>query len=148
MADPRESPSALLALADESFVSVTTFRRDGTPVSAPMWVARDGDRLVLITPQDTGKVKRLRRDPRVELRPCSRRGVVAPDARPVSGVADLSAAPADVAAAKTAIAAKYGLEYRIFMLIERLVRRMRDTPRLAMTVRHAEASGKDAQGGG
>ena len=27
------------ALADEQFVSLTTFRRDGTPVPTPVWIA-------------------------------------------------------------------------------------------------------------
>ena len=63
-----------LDLAGEQFVSLTTFRRDGTPVPTPVWIAQDGDApLVVTTPAGTGKVKRLRHDPRVELRTCNRR---------------------------------------------------------------------------
>jgi hypothetical protein len=58
-----------LGLAGEQFVSVTTFRRDGTPVPTPVWIAQDGDALVVTTPAGTGKVKRLRHDPRVEPAP-------------------------------------------------------------------------------
>ncbi len=47
-------------VAGERFVSLTTFRRDGTPVATPVWIARDGDALVVTTPADSGKVKRLR----------------------------------------------------------------------------------------
>ena len=71
----------LTALAHERFVSLTTYRRDGRGVATPVWVARDGDALVVITPEGTGKLKRLRHTSRVTLRPCDRRGRVAPDGR-------------------------------------------------------------------
>ena len=61
----------------QEFVSLTTFRRTGASVATPVWIAPDGDVLVVTTPVESGKVKRLRPDPRVELRPCSRRGAVA-----------------------------------------------------------------------
>ena len=48
----------LLALADHRFVSLTTFRRSGAPVSTPVWASRDGDLLVVLTPVGSGKVKR------------------------------------------------------------------------------------------
>ena len=64
--------TSLLRLADERFVSLTTFRRSGQPVSTPVWVGRDGDALVVLTPSGSGKVKRLRADPRVEVQACGR----------------------------------------------------------------------------
>jgi len=75
--------TALAALGDERFVSLTTFRRSGEAVSTPVWVGRDGDALVVTTPRDSGKVKRLRSDDRVELRPCSRSGRVADGVAPL-----------------------------------------------------------------
>ncbi|WKK72242.1 hypothetical protein Q0F99_04380 [Rathayibacter oskolensis] len=41
---------ALSALSDESFVSLTTFRRTGAGVSTPVWIARDGAALIVTTP--------------------------------------------------------------------------------------------------
>ena len=70
------SDSAFATLGDEEFLSLTTFRRSGERVSTPMWVARDGDALLMFTPTTSGKVKRLRNDPCVELRPCGRFGRV------------------------------------------------------------------------
>ena len=113
-------PSALAEMADHRFVSLTTFRRTGAPVASPVWIARDGDALVVTTVADSGKVKRLRRDPRVELRPCSRRGVVADDAPSVSAVASIEA-PSD--GAVSALRRKYGLEYRIITTVEKVLRR-------------------------
>ena len=37
------------------YVSLTTFRRTGAPVSAPVWAAPDGDTLVVWTRTDSGK---------------------------------------------------------------------------------------------
>ena len=69
---------ALRDLGDEDFVLLTTLRRCRKPVSTPVWVVRDGDALVVTTPSQSGKVKRLRTNDDVELRPCSRRGTVKP----------------------------------------------------------------------
>ena len=126
-----------LALADHRFVSLTTFRRSGAPVSTPVWVARDGDALVVLTPVGSGKVKRLRSDPRVELRPCGRFGAVADGVPPVPGVADIREAAADVLRARATIRRTYPIESRIVLGIERLielVRRQRRTPRLALHI--------------
>ena len=37
--------SALDDLASGKYLSLTTFRRDGTPVPTPVWLVRDGDAL-------------------------------------------------------------------------------------------------------
>lgn len=115
--------STLDHVAAEEFVSLTTFRRDGSPVAVPVWIARNGDALVVTTPAGTGKVKRLRRDPRVELRACGRRGQVREGAEPVAGLAEVVLPePSDLAALQR----KYGLQYRIGAVVERLVRGRRE----------------------
>ena len=85
----------LHSLGDAKFVSLTTFRRSGERVSTPVWVARDGDALVVTTPEGSGKVKRLRHNPRVEMVPCSRRGRVDEDVEPVAGVVQIRSEPQD-----------------------------------------------------
>jgi hypothetical protein len=115
-------PSTLADLGRHQFVSLTTFRRSGQPVPTPVWIAPDGDALVVTTPADSGKVKRLRHDPRVELRPCTRSGKVAPDAPTVAAVARV--VPTDHRST-TALKEKYRLQYRLIALLERVVRRGR-----------------------
>lgn len=122
------------ALGDQRFLSLTTFRKSGEPVSAPVWVGRDGETLVVTTPANSGKVKRLRNDPRVELRPCGRFGKVKSGAEPVSGVAEIVTAPASQKRPRDLIRKKYGLEYRIVMGIERL-RRSGNEERLILRIR-------------
>jgi uncharacterized protein len=119
----------LLPLADARFVSLTTFRRSGEAVSTPVWVGRDGEALVVLTPADSGKVTRLRHDPRVELRPCGRFGAVADGVEPVAGRAEVREHPDDVERARATIRRTYPLESRLVLGIERLVERLRRRPR-------------------
>ncbi|AZZ56286.1 PPOX class F420-dependent oxidoreductase [Rathayibacter iranicus] len=114
---------ALAALSDASFVSLTTFRKNGVGVSTPVWIARDGDELIVTTPRHSGKVKRLRNDPRVTLVPCDRRGRVADRAAVLEADATIDADTAEVERLGLVFLSKYRLEYRVFMLIERLVSR-------------------------
>lgn len=111
-------------------MSLTTFRRSGAPVATAVWIARDGDDLIVTTPATSGKVKRLRNDPRVEMRPCSRSGHVADDAPTVSGTAEI--AP-DSDGDRQVIRRKYGLEYRVVMFIERLAK-SRQQQRLTLRI--------------
>ena len=119
----------LLLLADARFVSLTTFRRSGEPVSTPVWIGRDGGALVVLTPAGSGKVRRLRHDPRVEIRPCGRFGKVPDGVQPVAATAELREAPADVEQARATIRRTYPLESRIVLGIERLAERLRGRPR-------------------
>ncbi|MFS0700971.1 PPOX class F420-dependent oxidoreductase [Cellulomonas sp. 179-A 4D5 NHS] len=124
---------AFTALGDERFVSLTTFRRSGEPVSTAVWVVREGDELLVTTPDESGKVKRLRHTTRVELRPCSRSGSVPDDAVAVPGDARLVTDPAEVARCSDLFEDRYGLEYRAFMLVERLAAR-RQKPRVIVRI--------------
>ncbi len=128
------TPAALLGLADERFVSLTTFRRSGEAVSTPVWIAADGDHLVVYTPAASGKVKRLRHTARVELRPCDRRGRVADGAPTVAGAATIHDDAEAVERVRVLMVGKYRLEFRIFMAVEAVVRRTRETPRVALHV--------------
>ncbi|PTL72775.1 PPOX class F420-dependent oxidoreductase [Rathayibacter caricis DSM 15933] len=114
---------ALADLAGASFVSLTTFRKTGVGVSTPVWIARDGDDLIVTTPRKSGKVKRLRNDPRVTLVPCDRRGRVQEGAAVVEGTARIVSDEDTVERLGRVFLGKYRLEYRIFMVIERLISR-------------------------
>jgi PPOX class probable F420-dependent enzyme len=61
--------------AAERYISLTTFKRDGTAVSTPVWVVSDdGKRLLVWSAEKTWKVRRLRQDPRVLVAPSNFRG--------------------------------------------------------------------------
>jgi PPOX class probable F420-dependent enzyme len=126
----------LTQLGGERFVSLTTYRGSGAPVPTPMWVVPDGAGLLLSTPDGTGKLKRLRVDPRVTLTPCGRFGRVPRGARAVDGVAEIIRDEQVVDDVAALLLDKYGLEYRIFMLIERLVRH-ENPPRVVLRIKPA-----------
>ena len=115
-------------IAASPFVSLGTYRKNGALVAVPVWVARDGDELVVTSERNTGKVKRLRNDQRVTLRPCSRMGAVEPDAITVEAHGRIAAAATDDAHAEAALRRKYRLQYRLILGFEALVRRVQRKP--------------------
>lgn len=102
------------------YVSLTTFKRNGDAVATPVWIApalpgepfRPGE-LVFVSLADAWKVKRLRRDPRVEVRPCDVRGNVTADAPVYAGSGRVLDAPDAVRATKRALGNKYGQWYHV-----------------------------------
>jgi len=77
--------TAIDTLGSAKYISLTTFRKDGTAVATPVWLARDGGGLIVVTDPDSGKAKRLRSNPSVLVSPCDMRGRVKPDAISVAG---------------------------------------------------------------
>ena len=124
---------AVSALADEKFVSLTTFKKDGGAVASPMWIGRDGDHLFFWTPADSWKAKRAKNNPDVIMAPCSRRGNIRAGAVQVHGVAEVVADPATVERLAGVIRRKYGVEFHIVTFIERLLARGRK-PRLILRI--------------
>ncbi|MFC7303173.1 PPOX class F420-dependent oxidoreductase [Streptomyces monticola] len=100
----------LESLGDARYISLTTYRRDGTGVATPVWVVRDGDELRVWTRSDSWKVKRLRNDPRVLVTACDVRGRVAPDAVTVPGTARLLE-PAAMPRVRKLLSRKYRWQY-------------------------------------
>ena len=50
-----------MALSDEKYIRVTTFKKDGTEVSTPTWVvALDDGKIGFYTSSTSGKAKRAR----------------------------------------------------------------------------------------
>ncbi|HWB37500.1 MAG TPA: PPOX class F420-dependent oxidoreductase [Rugosimonospora sp.] len=76
-------------IARSKYVSLTTYRRDGTPVATPVWHVPRGDELIVVSEAGSWKVKRIRRDARVLVAVCDIRGRVRPDAATVDGTARL-----------------------------------------------------------
>ena len=112
-------PTSLHAVAKARYVSLSTFRKSGEPVSTPMWVAPDTDgTLIISTHIDSWKVKRLANDPRVELRPSGPGGRVKSDAMVVRGTAELIADPSQRDHFVEVLHRKYGLQQRLLAWVE------------------------------
>lgn len=107
-------------LTSERYIRLTTFRRDGTPVPTPVWLAQDGDAVVVITGAGTGKVKRLRHTRRVLVAPFDSRGRVRPGVRDVEASGELVTAPAELDRIAGLVRQRYGLQYTLAALAYRL----------------------------
>lgn len=70
------SHEALAQFANQQYLNLESFKRDGTPVQTPVWFAEDDGVLYIYTLANAWKVKRIRRNPRVRIVPCTMRGNV------------------------------------------------------------------------
>ena len=110
MTDPA---STTRELAEARYVSFVSFRRNGTPVATPVWIAPYGrDELCFTTAGDAAKVKRLANDSRATIQPCDVRGRLRPGTDPVDVTARVVTG-AEFAGVEAAVAHKYGLQYRL-----------------------------------
>ena len=106
-------------LAESRYLSLTTFRRNGMPVATPVWLAPDGDDLVVITGADSGKAKRLRNNSTVLLAPCDSRGRL--KGSQIDGQAQLED-ESGTERVRSLIESRYGWQYRAISLLERVRR--------------------------
>jgi uncharacterized protein len=105
-------------LARRNFALLTTFRKTGQAVPTAVWFVVAGDEKVyFMTGPETGKAKRIRNNPIVQLAPSNPRGK--PQGPAVDARARLlQGTEAD--AARRALTKKYGLQWTIFRFVARL----------------------------
>jgi uncharacterized protein len=56
------------------YVSLESFRRDGTSVATPVWFVTDDSKILVVTDGGSYKVRRIRRNPAVTVAGCSAGG--------------------------------------------------------------------------
>jgi len=76
MNEHRQGTTKLSRYRTQHTVLLTSFRRDGTPVGTPVSIVVDGDRALMRTYRSAWKVKRIRRNPVIEIAPSTFRGKV------------------------------------------------------------------------
>lgn len=105
------------------YVSLTSLKRDGTPVDVAVWIAPLPDgRAGFTTDAGSYKVKRIRNNASVTLRPCDMRGKVAEGAEAVPAIATIAEDGLDHELVHAAIAKKYGLQFSLVHLGGKLKR--------------------------
>ena len=57
-------------------ICLTTFRKSGVAVPTPVWFSEANGQLYVKTRNDSGKYKRIRNNPRVQIAPCTMRGTI------------------------------------------------------------------------
>jgi uncharacterized protein len=60
----------------QKYISLTTLRKNGTPVRTPVWFAEANGKLYFMTRNDSWKYKRIRNNPSVTVAPCNMSGKV------------------------------------------------------------------------
>lgn len=105
------------------YLSVTSFKRDGTGIATPVWAVSDGRRLFAFTDLHSAKVRRIHRNPHVLIASCRVDGKLRRE--PVSAHVEVLTAEADLERTQKLLLTRYPVSYRVVMLFYRLGRRVR-----------------------
>lgn len=97
--------------ATEKYVSLATYRRNGTEVKTPVWIAEVARRYYIFSAGDAGKVKRIRVTSRVRLAACDVRGNV--QSAWMEARAQIILDSELIAQVRKALRSKYGLLMRL-----------------------------------
>ena len=98
-------------LYPSEFIRLTTYRKNGVAVPTTVWLAPDQNKLYVMTPSTTGKLKRIRNNGRALLAPSNASGKVLGE--PVE--AEAHELPlSEYSRAAAALTRKYGFLYRVF----------------------------------
>ena len=121
---PVERPAVdLEALFPGRYLSLTSFKRDGTGVATPLWFVSDGNRLFALTDLHSAKVRRIRGNPHVLVASCRADGKLRRE--PVAARVEVLTATTDLERVQKLLIERYKLSYRLVMPIYRLGRRLR-----------------------
>ena len=102
-----------MSLGDEKYLALTTFKRDGTPVTTAVWSAPiDDNKIGFWTSSGSGKAKRLAHTAKVTVQPCDSRGRVKEGTTPIEATAELVTGP-QLEGIRTKIIAKYGFMTKV-----------------------------------
>ncbi|HUK52761.1 MAG TPA: PPOX class F420-dependent oxidoreductase [Candidatus Binatia bacterium] len=72
---PRSAtPDRPQLFAGQKYISLESFRKNGQGVATPVWFAEEGEILYVYCEAASGKIKRIRNQPRVRVAPCDVRG--------------------------------------------------------------------------
>lgn len=125
------APNLAECLRDERYVSLTTFRRSGEPVPTPVWfIPQPNGTLLVYTGATSGKVKRLRREPRCTVAPCDVRGRVHGDALSAEGIV----LETEVDEVRQRLVRRYGWQARALLGLSRLRRRGRPDDEVGLRI--------------
>ncbi len=106
------------------YLSLISFKRDGTGVATPVWFVIENGRLLVKTDAQSFKVKRVRRNSTVMIAPCSPSGRLR--GAPVPAQAELLP-QSDIDHVDQLLARKYRVDKVLILPLYRAVQRLRGT---------------------
>jgi PPOX class probable F420-dependent enzyme len=120
-------------LDDARYISLMSFKRDGTGVPTPVWTAPLDGKLVVFTSSDSYKVKRIRRNPELRVARCDMRGRLL--GRWLEGTCAVVQDKAHQERIMEALTQKYGWQLRLLNVFAALGRRIGRRAYLEITVK-------------
>src|SRR5918912_3187320 len=120
-------PNRPAPFAAHRYLNLETYRRTGQPVATPVWFVTERDVIYVYTLASSGKVKRIRNNPRVRIAPCDARGRLRGTwAQATARIVDES----EAGRAHALLVAKYGWMKRLADLL----RMIRPKPRAVIAI--------------
>jgi PPOX class probable F420-dependent enzyme len=107
------------------YLSLTTYRKDGSPVATPVWFVDDGERYYAITSASSYKVQRIRRNPAVTIAECGPSGKLRGE--PIAAHAELLPA-GEHERIDRLMAAKYRVDRILVLPLYRLALKLQRKP--------------------
>jgi PPOX class probable F420-dependent enzyme len=114
-------------LDETRYISFTTYKRDGTAVSTPVWVVPFEDGYAFITGSASFKVKRIRNNASVKITASDIRGRVRPGAPEHAGTAELFVGD-KVQAVEKLLRKKYRVAWFWLIEVAEVIRKLRRKP--------------------
>jgi hypothetical protein len=119
-------------LEDPEYINLRSFKRDGSAVDTPVWCAALEGKLVVFTLRESYKVRRVRRNPSVQVAECDVRGGLRGPWRDATCVI-VEPGSAEETRAYRALTRKYGWKMRVGDFFSALVGRKKRRVVLAIT---------------
>ncbi len=117
--------------AGQKYLAIETYRKNGEAVRTPVWFIEKEGTLFVRTDSDTGKVKRIKRNPHIRIALSGMRGE--PKGAWIDSEAKL-AGEEEAEQAYRLLKQKYGLQYRLLRFIGRILGRKSKAVCLAIKI--------------
>jgi hypothetical protein len=119
--------------ADARYISLETFKRDGSGIKTPVWCAPLDGQIAVFTEAKAFKVKRLRRNAKIRVARCDVRGKVR--GTWCSGTGRIADSQFEQDLAYAALQKKYGWQMRVTDLFSTLSGRINHRAVLVLTLK-------------
>lgn len=116
------------ALDNAKYVSLTSYKKDGSAVSLPIWLDGSGGTYDMMTQDGSYKVGRIRNNPAVQLEVCNMKGVVGDDAVKFEGNAEIIDDGVEAAAIEKRVRARYGIMGKVMTVPMKLIAKLKRQP--------------------
>jgi PPOX class probable F420-dependent enzyme len=114
-------------LDNARYILFTTFRKDGTSVSSPVWVVAYNNGYAFNTAADSFKVKRLKKNSTVTVAPSNVKGALKPGATTHHGTAEVVSGDENIKV-NAIIKMKYRMAYPLLIGTGEMWRKIRRKP--------------------